>query len=81
MKRITANKSLEIFGDGMQTRDFVSIKDVINSIYHAIENGKNGTYNIASGKAITIKELAEFMISLYGKNLEIIYNNAKKKRH
>ena len=62
----------------MQTRDFVSIKDVINSIYHAIENGKNGTYNIACGKAITIKELAEFMISLYGKNLEIIYNNAKK---
>lgn len=78
INRIKANKSLEILGDGMQTRDFVSIKDVINSIYHAIENGKNGTYNIACGKAITIKELAEFMISLYGKNLEIIYNNAKK---
>ena len=78
IKRIATNKPLEIFGDGMQTRDFVSIKDVIDSIYDAIENGKNGTYNIASGKAITIKELAEFMISLYGKNLEIIYNNAKK---
>jgi UDP-glucose 4-epimerase len=78
MKKITTNKPLEIFGDGMQTRDFVSIKDVIDSIYDAIENGKNGTYNIASGKTITIKELAEFMISLYGKDLEIIYNNAKK---
>ena len=78
INRIKANKSLEILGDGMQTRDFVSIKDVINSIYHAIENGKNGTYNIACGKAITIKELAEFMISLYGKNLEIIYSDTKK---
>lgn len=78
MKKITTNKPLEIFGDGMQTRDFVSIKDVIDSIYDAIENGKKGTYNIASGKTITIKELAEFMISLYGKDLEIIYNNAKK---
>lgn len=78
IKRITENKPLKIFGDGMQTRDFVSIKDVIDSIYDAIENGKNGTYNIASGKTITIKELAEFMISLSGKDLEIIYNNAKK---
>lgn len=78
IKRIIENKPLEIFGDGMQTRDFVSIKDVIDSIYDAIENGKNGTYNIASGKIITIKELAEFMISLSGKDLEIIYNNAKK---
>lgn len=78
IKKIAMNKSLEIFGDGMQTRDFVSINDVINSIYDAIENGKNGTYNIASGKTITVKELAEFMISLSGKDLEIIYSNTKK---
>ena len=78
VKRIAMNKPLEIFGEGMQTRDFVSIKDVINSIYDAIKNGKNGTYNIASGKTITIKELAEFMISLSGKDLEIIYSDAKK---
>ena len=78
IKRIATNKPLEIFGDGMQTRDFVSIKDVINSIYDAIANGENGTYNIASGKTVTIKELAEFMISLSGKDLEIIYSDTKK---
>jgi len=78
IKRIAMNKPLEIFGDGMQTRDFVSIKDVINSIYDAIENGKNGTYNIASGKTVKIKELAKFMISSSKKDLEIIYSNAKK---
>ena len=78
IKRIAMNKPLEIFGDGMQTRDFVSIKDVISSIYDAMENGKNGTYNIASEKIVTIKELAEFMISSSGKDLEIIYSDAKK---
>ncbi len=78
MERIATNKPLEIFGDGMQTRDFVSIKDVISAIYDAIENGKNGIYNIASGRTIIIKELAEFMISLSGKDLEIIYSDAKK---
>jgi UDP-glucose 4-epimerase len=78
IKRITQNKPLEIFGDGMQTRDFVSVYDAINSIYNAISNDKSGTYNIASGKAITIKELAEMIISVSGKKLEIKYTTPKK---
>ena len=78
VKKIELNKSLEIFGDGMQTRDFISINDVIDSIYHSIENGKNQIYNIASGKTITIKELAELMISLSKRDLKIIYNDIKK---
>jgi UDP-glucose 4-epimerase len=78
IKRITQNKPLEIFGDGLQTRDFVSVYDVINSIYNAISNDKNGTYNIASGKAITIRKLAELIISTSGKKLEIKYADPKK---
>ena len=77
IEMISSNKPLEIFGDGMQTRDFVSINDIVESVYDSIKNGKNGTYNIASGKAITINELAKFMISLSGKNLEI--NHISKK--
>ena len=77
IEMISTNKPLKIFGDGMQTRDFVSINDVVESIYDAIKNGKNGTYNIASGKAITINKLAEFMISLSGKNLEIHHISEK----
>jgi len=78
IKRITQNKPLEIFGDGLQTRDFVSVYDVINSIYNAISNDKSGTYNIASGKAVTIKELAGVIISVSGKKLEIKYTTPKK---
>jgi UDP-glucose 4-epimerase len=78
IKRITQNKPLEIFGDGLQTRDFVSVYDVINSIYNAISNDKSGIYNIASGKAVTIKELAEMIVSVSGKKLEIKYTTPKK---
>lgn len=78
IKRVTQNKLLEIFGDGLQTRDFVSVYDVINSIQNAISNDKSGTYNIASGKAVTIKELAEMIISISGKKLEIKYTAPKK---
>ena len=78
IKRITQNEPLEIFGDGLQTRDFVSIYDVIDSIYNSISNDKNGTYNIASGKAVTIKELTELIISTSGKKLEVKYTAPKK---
>jgi len=71
MERITQEKPLEIFGDGLQTRDFVAIDDVINSIHNAIQTSKSGTYNIASGRTVTIKDLAELMVSFSGKKLEI----------
>lgn len=78
VKKIIEDKPLEIFGDGTQTRDFVAVQDVVNSIYNAIMNGKNKTYNIASGRATTLNELAQFMISLSGKNLGITYVGEKK---
>ena len=78
IKKINENKSLEIFGDGMQTRDFISVLDVVNSINNAISSKNNGIFNIASGKSVKIKELAEIMISLSGKKLEIKYFPSKK---
>ena len=78
MERIVQDKPLEIFGDGLQTRDFVAIDDVIYSMGNAMAYDKSGTFNIASGKAITIKELAEKMILLSGKKLKIQYTAAKK---
>ena len=78
IKKIKDKDSLEIFGDGKQTRDFISVNDVTNSIYCAINDGSVGTYNIASGKAVTINELATLMISLSGKDLSIKYLDSKE---
>lgn len=76
--RIKKNESLEIFGNGMQTRDFISILDVVNAINNTISSKSNGIYNIGSGKIITIKELAEKMILWSGKKLEIKFLPSKK---
>jgi len=78
MERIAHGKPLEIFGNGLQTRDFVAIDDIINSMYNSIQIGKSGTYNIASGKAVTIKELAEMMISVSGKEIGLKLSSSKK---
>jgi UDP-glucose 4-epimerase len=81
MKNISENKPLIIFGDGSNTRDFISIDDVIDSIHNAIEKieGKKGNYyNVATGNFISIKELAELMLSISDKNLDIKYEPPKK---
>ena len=77
-KNIVEEKPLQIFGDGLQTRDFVAIYDVIQSIHNAVVYDKSGIFNIASGKTVTIKELAEQMISLSGKKLEIKFLDEKQ---
>jgi len=80
-ENISNQESLVIFGDGLQTRDFVSVVDIVNSIKLAVEkiSGKRGAiYNIASGKSITIHDLAKLMISISRTNLEIKNVEPKK---
>ena len=71
LKNISDETPLEIFGDGAQTRDFVHISDVIQAFYCAIKNieAKRGEiYNIGSGTATSINELASLLISSKKKN-------------
>jgi UDP-glucose 4-epimerase len=53
-KNITQNKEIVIYVDGNQTRDFISINDVIESFGCEIKLNANGIYNIASGVSISI---------------------------
>jgi UDP-glucose 4-epimerase len=79
LKNISEDVPLEIFGDGMQTRDFVHISDVIEAFYCAIRNieAKRGeVYNIGSGSATSINELASLLISSKEKDLQVIHKSA-----
>jgi len=81
MKNIKEDKPLIIFGNGSYTRDFIFIEDVVNSIKNAIEKieGKKGVcYNIATGNHSTILQLAETLLSISGKKLEIKFDHPKK---
>jgi len=81
MEKIATNKPLVIFGNGTQTRDFVSVHDVVQSIQNAIKkiDGKRGNiYNIASGRYVSIQDLANLMLSISGKTLPIEYKESKK---
>jgi len=78
LKNITQNKEIIIYGDGKQTRDFISINDVVESFDCAVKSKSNGTYNIASGISVSINELAKIMFNACGKKVEIKYLEKQK---
>ncbi len=68
-----------IEGDGLQTRDFVSVHDVNQMIELCLgdEKAHGQRFNCGTGKPTTIKALAELIIELSGKNLEPITRPAR----
>lgn len=54
--------SLTIHGDGLQTRDFVHVSDVVEAVWLTLKtHSGGGVFNISSGRAVRILELAELM--------------------
>lgn len=64
IKRALAGETLEIFGDGSQTRDFIHIQDLVSTITAAaLTDGVGGeTYQIATSAETTVGELTEKLI-------------------
>jgi len=81
IKNISGDMPIEINGDGEQTRDFVGVLDVVDAFDCAIKNikGKKGdVFNIGTGEAITINELAEMILKVSDKNIEVKHKSPNK---
>jgi UDP-glucose 4-epimerase len=59
------NRVITVFSDGLQTRDFIHVKDVAAAnAFFATESPATGTFNVACGHGITINQLAETVCRL-----------------
>ena len=77
IRRALEDKNPVIYGDGEQIRDFIFVNDVVRANILAAESKATGIFNIASGKRITINDLASLIIKLCGKKLDITHANAR----
>ena len=76
INQINLNQSPIIFGDGSQTRDFISVEDVAKANLLSMESNTDFSFlNIGTGISTSVKTLAEVMIELSGKTLEISYDD------
>ncbi len=81
ISRIKNNKPPLINEDGMQTRDFIHVKDVTDANIAALEdhNADYQVFNVGSGKPVSIKKVAEILIRLLKSSVkpEITYKVRK----
>ncbi len=67
------NRPITIYGDGMQTRSFCYVSDLIDGIWRLMNTeGLTGPVNIGNPNEFTIRELAEMVISLTASRSEIV---------
>lgn len=71
--RIRAGESPLIFGNGMQTRDFVYVKDVAKANIQVMEAKSQSVFNIASGRETSMNDLAAILLDLFNVKFEPVY--------
>lgn len=66
-------KPITVFGDGSQTRDFISVRDIVMAIRLGIQSkwspAKALVMNLGTGRSTTVKELGSLMMDMAGSRL------------
>ena len=81
LKQVLDNKPITIFGDGMQTRDFVYIEDNLNATLMAIikSSADGEAINIGTGQETSVNDLANKIIKISNKKTKITFLPPRKK--
>jgi len=65
---VAANRPIDIFGDGEQTRDFLFVSDIAEALELAGEKPVDGeVLNLASGQATSVNEVVRLLSDITGK--------------
>lgn len=68
-ERMAAGLPLWLFGDGEQQRDFVHVADVVSAILLALDDHTmRGVWNVGTGEATSVNELAALIIEAFGEH-------------
>ena len=71
-------KQFSVWGSGEQGRAFVHVDDIVDALMLAMEKGLGkGLIQIGPGSCISIKEIAEMINEISGKNMDIVFDTTK----
>jgi dTDP-glucose 4,6-dehydratase len=73
VRQALEDKPLTVFGDGVQTRSFCYVDDMIKGMYLLAMSKEHMPINLGNPKEFTILELAETVIRVTGSRSEIVY--------
>ncbi len=62
--------SMEIWGDGLQTRSFCFIDDCVEGVFRLMHSAVDEPINIGSDEMVTVNQLADLAIAASGKRIQ-----------
>lgn len=78
--KASKNETVELFGTGKETRDFIYISDLINLIECVIKNGKfeGDIINAANGHQIQISEIANITLNALDCHKQLVFKGQNR---
>ncbi len=78
-KSIGEGREIPVFGDGLQTRDFTYIDDIVGANIAAMTLARPGeTYNIGGGRREALINLFPLMEDITGRKVRIVFREKQK---
>lgn len=79
-QKMLIDKPITIFGDGLKTRDFTYIDDIVDANIKLLNNIKadGKIFNIGGGNRISINDLVINLKRIIGSDSEVIYSTEQK---
>lgn len=71
--RASNGESIEIWGDGNQTRSFLYVDECIEGTIKLTRSDKTGPYNIGSDQMVTINQLIDIVADIAGKTIKKVH--------
>jgi UDP-glucose 4-epimerase len=76
LRQASLNGTIVVHGDGMQTRDYVYVEDVVNAMVTASSapDVNQLIINIGSGRDTSVRELVRLVLEITGGHPEVVFN-------
>jgi UDP-glucuronate 4-epimerase len=71
---LAEGRTFELYGDGLQSRSFTYVNDVVAATIAAMERGE-GTYNVGGGEEATMRETIALLEEVSDRTLDVRYGN------
>ena len=68
--KLIAGERPTIFGDGLQTRDYVYVGDVVSANLAAVDSDASGAFNVGTAHQASVLELVEALGNIAGREFE-----------
>jgi len=77
-QKMLRNEQPVINGNGMQTRDYVYVEDVVDAVTASIYSDISDVFNVGTGIETSVKQLFRLLVEVTGKEIKEVYGPAKK---